>query len=123
INVFPTTVEGALVQTPFGQFLAPGYEDGTELDIVVRPQHIRIDFDRAGKGPTPTPAMGNAAHATVERARFLGHHTMVDFTLDAGPSVTASVPSVFLPQKGTPFWLLAPRKHCYVFPRSVKDAR
>lgn len=119
INTFPTTVHGALAETPFGTFLAPGYTDGTELDIVIRPQHVRIDFDRAGKGPTPTPAMGQAAHAVVRRARFLGHHTVIDFQLDDGPVVMATVPSVFLPKPGTPFWLLAPRKHCYVFPRDA----
>ncbi len=117
INVIPTVVDGALAATPFGAFLAPGHADGTRVDIVIRPQHLRIDFDRAGKGPTETPAMGQAAHATVKRARFLGQNSLVDFLLDDGPVVTASVPSVFLPKPGTPFWILAPRKHCYVFPR------
>ena len=120
INVVPAEVHGALAKTPFGEFLAPGLQDGDQIDIVIRPQHLRIDFDRAGTGPAPTPTMGQAAHAKVRRARFLGQHSLVDFELDhegRGLVLTASVPSVFLPKPGTPFWLLAPRKYCHVFGR------
>ena len=117
INVMTCKVKSSLAQTPFGKFFAPGHPDGTILDIVIRPQHIRIDFDRAGQGPTPSDAMGQAASANVHRARFLGQNSLVDFKLRDGPFLTASIPSVFLPKAGTPFWLLAPRKHCYVFPR------
>jgi iron(III) transport system ATP-binding protein len=108
----------ALAKTPFGEFFAPGHADGTILDIVIRPQHIRIDFDRAGQGPSPTDAMGHAARAKVLRSRFLGQNSLVDFKLEQGAVLTASVPSVFLPKPDTLFWLLAPRKNCYVFPRS-----
>ena len=115
INIIPSVVHGALADTPFGQFFAPGYDDGTKIEIVIRPQHLKIDFDRAGKGPTPTDAVGQAARATVKRARFLGHYSLVDFEMQDGTVLMASVPSVFLPRAGTPFWLMAPRKYCYVF--------
>ena len=55
INVISGTVKGALTDTAFGQFLAPGHPDGTEVDIIFRPQHVKIDFDRGGRGPNPTP--------------------------------------------------------------------
>ncbi|MBQ58732.1 Fe3+/spermidine/putrescine ABC transporter ATP-binding protein [bacterium] len=116
INIMTSNVENSLIQTPFGEFFAPGHADGTRLDIVIRPQHLRIDFDRAGHGPAPTDAMGQAARATVSRARFLGQISIIDFELEDNQILTASVPSVFLPKVGTRFWLLAPRKHCYVFP-------
>ena len=115
INVVSSVVQGALANTPFGQFFAPGYDDGTKIDIVIRPQHLKIEFDRAGKGPSPTDAVGQAARATVKRARFLGHYSRVDFLMQDGTTLMTSVPSVFLPQVGTPFWLMAPRKYCYVF--------
>jgi iron(III) transport system ATP-binding protein len=119
INVMTSEVKGVLAKTPFGEFFAPGHADGTILDIVIRPQHIRIDFDRAGQGPSPTDAMGHAARARVLRSRFLGQNSLVDFKLEQGAVLTASVPSVFLPKPDTLFWLLAPRKNCYVFPRSA----
>ena len=54
INVIEGQVSGALTRTPFGDFLTPGYANGQRVEIVIRPQHLRIDFDRQGKGPHPT---------------------------------------------------------------------
>lgn len=116
INVVEATVEGALADTPFGQFLAPGHADGTKVNIVFRPQHLRIDFDRGGRGPNPTASDGVAARAEVQRARFVGRESQVDFRLDDGRILKASVPSVFLPTEGTVLWLTVPRARCYVFP-------
>jgi iron(III) transport system ATP-binding protein len=56
VNVLKAQVNGALARTAFGEFLAPGVADGTEVEIVFRPQHLRIDFDRGGKGRCPPPA-------------------------------------------------------------------
>lgn len=117
INVIKGTVRGALTETAFGQFLAPGVPDDTEVDIVIRPQHVRIDFDRAGRGPLPTPSDGTPARAVVERARFIGKESLVDFRLDYdGSAIRAIVPSVFLPKPGTPLWLMIRRDRCFVFP-------
>ncbi|WP_166416290.1 ABC transporter ATP-binding protein [Cochlodiniinecator piscidefendens] len=117
VNVLKATVTGALTETPFGQFLVPGVADGTEVEIVVRPQHIKIDFDRAGRGPTPTETDGVAAAAIVERARFLGSESLVEFkTEQDGVRMKATVPAVFLPKPGTRLWLTAPRAKCFVFP-------
>ncbi|TDL84223.1 ABC transporter ATP-binding protein [Palleronia sediminis] len=121
INVISGEVNGALTQTPFGQFLAPGVPDGTRVDIVIRPQHLRIDFDRAGRGPNPTPQDGTPARAVVERARFIGRESLVEFRLEAGPCLTATVPSVFLPKPGTPMWLAIRRDRCFVFPQAKES--
>ncbi len=117
INVIPSVVDGALAKTPFGTFLVPGHATGTQVDIVIRPQHLKIEFYRDGHGPLESDAMGMAAPATVRRARFLGHQSLVDFDVAGGQVLTASVSSVFLPQPGTQFYLMAPRKHCKVFAR------
>jgi iron(III) transport system ATP-binding protein len=117
INVIKGTVRGALTETPFGQFLAPGVPDGTEVEIVIRPQHLRIDFDRHGKGPLPTPQDGTPARGIVQRSRFVGHESLVEFRLDHDGSILrAAVPSVFLPKPGTPLWLMLRRERCFVFP-------
>jgi iron(III) transport system ATP-binding protein len=42
------------------------------VDIVFRPQHVKIDFDRGGRGPNPTPQDGVPARGVVRRARFMG---------------------------------------------------
>ncbi|AXT36627.1 ABC transporter ATP-binding protein [Phaeobacter sp. LSS9] len=116
-NVLHAEVNGALAETPFGQFLAPGVPDGTKVDIVFRPQHLRIDFDRNGRGPHPTPSDGVAARGVVKRARFLGHESLVEFRMDFDDSVLkATVPNVFLPDAGRVMWLTVRRNRCFVFP-------
>ncbi len=118
-NIVKSQVRGALADTPFGQFLTPSYEDGTQVDIVFRPQHVRIDFDRNGKGPDPTVSLGVAALGVVERARFLGNESLVEFKMKYDNSILkASVPNVFLPKPGRHLWLTVPRDRCYVFKSS-----
>ncbi|RVT83973.1 ABC transporter ATP-binding protein [Rhodobacteraceae bacterium CCMM004] len=120
VNVIRGRVEGALTETAFGRFLAPGVPDGTEVEIVIRPQHLRIDFDRHGKGPVPTPEDGTPARAVVTRSRFIGKESLVEFRLDYdGSAMTASVPSVFLPKAGTALWLMMRRGRCFVFPKTM----
>jgi iron(III) transport system ATP-binding protein len=119
INVVPSHVYGALAATQFGQFLVPGVADGMAVDIVIRPQHLKIDFDRAGKGPNATIADGTPARGTVKRARFMGIESLVEFTLDDGSEMKAVIPSVFLPKKGTVLWLMIRRDKCFIFPRSA----
>ncbi|MEO0381150.1 MAG: ABC transporter ATP-binding protein [Pseudomonadota bacterium] len=115
-NRLPSVVEGALAMTPFGRFLAPGVPDGTDVDIVFRPQHVKIDFDRAGVGPGPTATEGTAASATVQRARFMGNESLVEFRLDHdGAIIKVTVPGVFLPAADTVMWLRIRRDKCFVF--------
>ena len=117
INVIRGAVQGALTDTPFGAFLTPGYPDGTEVEIVIRPQHLRIDFDRGGHGPNPTPEDGTPARGMVTRARFMGQESIVEFKMDHDGSILkATVPSVFLPKTGTVLWLMLRRGRCFVFP-------
>jgi iron(III) transport system ATP-binding protein len=117
INVIRGRVQGALTDTPFGQFLVPGVADGTEVEIVIRPQHLKIDFDRNGRGPNPTPEEGSPARGIVARARYMGRESLVEFRMDAdGSTLRASVPGVFLPRAGTALWLMFRRDRCFVFP-------
>ena len=116
INVIRGVSRGALTDTPFGAFLTPGHADGGKVDIVIRPQHLRIDFDRGGRGPNPTPEDGVPARGTVLRSRYLGRESLVDFAMDfEGAKLTASVPGVFLPKPGTVLWLMIRRDRCFVF--------
>lgn len=115
-NVLEAEVSGALAQSPFGRFLAPGVPDGTAVQIVFRPQHVRIDFDRGGQGPKPTASDGTAARGVVKRARFMGSESLVEFEMDYDGSVLrATVPNVFLPQPGTVMWLTIRRDKCFIF--------
>lgn len=117
INVISGQVSGSLTTTPFGEFLTPGYEDGTNLDIVIRPQHLKIDFDRAGRGPNPTLEEGTPARGVVVRSRFMGQNSLVEFAMDyEDVCLKVTVPGVFLPKPDTPLWLSVRRDRCFVFP-------
>ncbi len=122
INVIRGRVEGALTQTAFGGFLAPGHPDGAEVEIVIRPQHLSIDFDRAGQGPAPSEDHGTWAHAVVTRSRFVGTESIIEFTLDDGVPLKASVPNVFLPKPGRALWIALRRDRCFVFPAPARAA-
>ena len=116
INVIAGEVKGAQVDTPFGIFLAPGHPDGTKVEIVIRPQHLKLDFDRKGSGPLPTETDGVPARGTIQRARFVGNETLVELVMDHdGSCLHVTVPAVFLPPQGTPMWLSMRRDRCYVF--------
>ena len=116
VNIIRGKVTGALTETPFGMFLAPGYSDGSKVEIVFRPQHVAIDFDRGGKGPNPTVSQGTPARGVVQRARFMGNESLVEFRMDHdGSVVTAVVPAVFLPKPGMALWLSIRRDRCFVF--------
>jgi len=95
VNVISGVVKGALTDTAFGQFLAPGVADGTTVDICIRPQHLKLDFDRQGTGPSPTPTEGTAARGIVRRARYMGSESLVEFKMDqpCGPRDRRAVSS------------------------------
>ncbi|WP_069299744.1 ABC transporter ATP-binding protein [Neptunicoccus sediminis] len=119
INVVPGVVKNALTNTPFGQFLVPGSHDGDEVEIIIRPQHLRLDFDRDGRGPNPTTKEGTPARGIVSRARYLGHYSLVEFTMDYdGSQLQVTIPGVFLPEKGRALWLSMRRDRCFVFPKT-----
>ena len=117
VNIVRGKSVGALVQTPFGPFLAPTAPEGSEVEIAVRPQHLKIELDRGGRGPAPTIRHGTAVRGVVERARFMGAESLVEFRMDHDGSVfRATVPNVFVPQPGTPMWLMVRRDRCMLFP-------
>lgn len=117
VNIIHGVVQNALTDTPFGQFLTPGLANEADVEIIIRPQHLKLDFDRDGRGPKPTPSDGVPARGLVERARFMGAESLVEFRMDHdGSALKATVPGVFLPQQGTALWLTIRRDRCFVFP-------
>jgi len=117
INVLRGEVHGALIDTAFGSFLAPGHPDGAMIEIGIRPQHLHIDFDRAGQKPNPTKSHGMPARGVVERARFMGRESLIELRMDHdGAVLKATIPNVFMPKPGTALWLTIRRDRCFLFP-------
>lgn len=123
VNVIKGVAENFQTDTPFGKFFTPALHDRTDVEIVIRPQHLKIDFDRNGKGPNSTPTDGVPARGVVKRARFLGNESLVELLMDYDEStLTASIPGVFLPKDGTPLWLSMRRDRCFVFPCTKQNS-
>ncbi|MEL6954282.1 MAG: ABC transporter ATP-binding protein [Pseudomonadota bacterium] len=115
INILEGKVEAGFAQTILGPFAAPDLSDGQVGEVVFRPQHVAVDFDRDG-GPRPSPLAGTPVPATVRRARFIGQQSLIEFALDGAVTpVLASLPGVFLPRPGTRFWLSLRRDRAFVF--------
>ncbi len=120
INVIHGEVQSRQVDTPFGLFLAPGLVDGADVEIIIRPQHLKIDPD--GPAPEPSAANGVSARGRVERSRFVGNESLIELRMDHdGSLLRATRPGVYLPDPETPLWLSMRRDHCFMFPCAVQS--
>ncbi len=118
LNVIHAVVKDRQTDTPFGLFLTPKLVDDADVEIIARPQHIKIVEDQgAGAKPLITPADGMPAHGRVERARFTGAQSLIVVRMDHDASlIRVAVPYAWLPAAGTPVWLSLRRERCFVFP-------
>ena len=122
LNLIHGVVHDRQTDTPFGLFLTPKLVDGADVEIVIRPQHLRIDPDE-GEQPEKTAEHGIAARGRVLRARFVGAASLIEVEMDHDGSILrASVPYAWLPEPGTRAWLSLRRDRCFVFP-CVKQTR
>ncbi len=118
VNVVEGTVASQQVDTPFGPFLSVGNRDGTEVEIVIRPEHLALQVDTGGPAPVASPDLGMPAAGRVARARFLGAESLVEVRVERdGALLRATVPGTFLPPEGAPIWISLRRDRCFVFPR------
>jgi iron(III) transport system ATP-binding protein len=116
LNIIHGVVRDRQLDTPFGLFLAPKLVDGADVEIVVRPQHLRIEADE-GARPDATPAHGMPAKGRVMRARFIGAASLIEVEMEhEGLLLRASVPHAWLPEPGAGVWLSLRRDRCFVFP-------
>ncbi|MEM9968649.1 MAG: ABC transporter ATP-binding protein [Pseudomonadota bacterium] len=120
VNLLHAQTSDGEAQTLFGSFPTAQFPDNSSVDIAFRPQHLMIDFDRAGKGPAPTAARGTAVRGWVHRARLLGGQSLVEFQAEGhGPLLKATLPGVFLPPRGTVMWLTVPRDKYFIFAKAA----
>ena len=116
-NIIKSTVNGALANSPFGQFFAPGLAEGTHVDIVIRPQHVESILIEMGRALC-------LQFQWVFQLEFascvLGSSEMKAWWNLEWISIIVYLrlrcPSVFLPKVGQPLWLTVPRDRCFVFP-------
>ncbi len=134
INIIHGVVCDRQTDTPFGLFLAPKLVDGADVEIVIRPQHLRIEPDNTSRNatsdvigdvklPEPTAEHGMPAGGSVARARFVGAASLIEVAMDHDGSILrVSVPYAWLPEPGARVWLSMRRDRCFVFP-CIKQSR
>jgi len=116
LNVIHGEVSSRQTDTPFGLFLTPGLVDGADVEIIVRPQHLKIELDE-GVPPKPSIKTGVPAPGTVTRSRFMGPGSLIEVRMDHDNSLLrATLPGVFTPEAGTRVWLSLRRESCFLFP-------
>ena len=120
INILNSIVKDGRTDTPFGPFITPGFKEGSYVEIIIRPQHLKIDFDRSGKGPNATVQDGVPARGKVCISRFIGKESIVELKMEKdGSKLKASIPGVFLPDPETPLWLSMRRDRCFVLLKNI----
>ena len=125
VNRLTGVVAGGRVTTPLGTFEARGLADGATVEILIRPEALRLS--RPGEtlevraGDVPGMA-GSRARAPVKAvsARSLGRSSFIVMAVPDGNgaclTVEARVPGVFLPRPGEEVAFTVNASQAYVFP-------
>ena len=115
VNEIASVVRDGKVATPFGLLPAPGHPEGALVDVLIRPEALRlqpIDLDREPQCP-----------GRVLASRLLGRTSWVHLCVgDQGASAHmhwhARVPGLFLPEDGDVLEVAVDPAQAFVFLRS-----
>lgn len=113
VNRLPGQVRLGMVATPFGPVPAMGRTEGEKVEVLIRPEAIRL---------LPV-AEGEACHARarVEAARLLGRTSMVHLSVQDGGAevhVHARIPGEYLPARDAVVAVALDPTRAYVFPEN-----
>lgn len=122
VNRIPAIVRDGRVITPLGNLDARQFNEGTPVEVLVRPEALRLQS--AGVSERDT------ASARVLTARLLGRTSMVHLSVpqesvngscNAGElHLHARIPGRFLPSEETRLAINLDRSQAFVFPREVE---
>ncbi|MFH1803604.1 MAG: ABC transporter ATP-binding protein [Pseudomonadota bacterium] len=107
VNRFASKVENGVVSTPLGDITVGDVADGTEVDVLVRPEGLRIG----------QVINGHDIRANVDAVRSLGGVSLMHLSLEAGPHVHARVPRRIFPLKAGQVSITLDPEMTFVFPR------
>lgn len=113
VNRVPGCVAGGYVETPLGRVRAEGIADGADVQVLVRPEGVRLGSGGTNGSGAP------AKTATVVAARMLGRASLVHMSVD-GPTgplhLHARVPGRFLPRDTANLSVTLDPEQTFVFP-------
>jgi len=104
VNRFRGTVSSAGVETPLGKVGTNGFADGTEVEVLMRPEALEL-------------AASEGTAATVESARFLGRTSLIDVTIGGGEAIPVRirVAGRQLPAKGAQVFVRQSGDQAFIF--------
>ena len=107
-------VSGGSVATPLGDLEAKGFDEGAEVEVLIRPEALQL---MAGQGD----AGDGAGLVEVEAARLLGRSSLIHLSTGASEEgarlhLHARVPGRFLPSEGERLKVQLDRSQAFVFP-------
>ncbi len=119
VNRLPGTVDGGHVATPLGRVPAPGHQEGGAVDVLIRPEGLRLEVTADDAGGD-----GAAVRGRVEAARLLGRTSLIHLSVRDGASgdlhLHARMPGQFLPTEQSYVSIALDPRQAFVF--SKQDA-
>jgi iron(III) transport system ATP-binding protein len=118
LNIFRAQVREGRALTPLGPVPAPGHEAGAVVDVMVRPQAIRLSVAANGEN--------GATEAIVDRSRLLGPESLVDVRVVSGDGAAHEIqilaPGIVLPEPGRKVGVEMRAEAAFVFPTGARSA-
>ncbi|MEC4768456.1 ABC transporter ATP-binding protein [Halomonas sp. CUBES01] len=112
VNEMDGVVEEGHVATPVGFVPAEGIADGTRVQVMIRPEALRV-IER-------DLPVGAHAHSHIVMAKLLGRSSLLHLCAHADDGLEAHlharVPGVFLPAEGQPIDIHLDLSQVFVFP-------
>jgi len=113
VNRIEGTVQGGQVATPFGALEAKGLAGGTAVEILIRPEALRLEAISAG-------SRADGVVARVLAARMLGRSSLIHLSVAAENGqdlhLHARIPGRFLPAETAEMGVFLDRSQTFVFP-------
>jgi iron(III) transport system ATP-binding protein len=113
VNELAGVVQGGRVQTPVGAVDASWLPEGSDVQVMIRPEALRIQ-------ERDLPAEAHS-HSHVVMAKLLGRTSLIHLCAHGNDGqeahLHARVPGVFLPQEGQPIDIDLDHSQVFIFPR------
>ncbi len=116
VNRLEGRVEDGRVRTPLGDVDAGRLEDGRKVEVLIRPEALKLQPISPGE----TEAAPGAGTARVMAARLLGRTSLVHLSIDGAGGepihLHARIPGRFLPVENEVMAIHLDRSEAFVFP-------
>ena len=124
VNRLSGMVGAGRVETPFGAVDAGPHLDGTAVEVLIRPEALRLSpAPGADSAPGAAADEDGPGRARVLAARMLGRSSLIHLDVAVGGGgrlhLHARVPGRFLPAEGTSLAVALDRAQTFVFAREA----